>query len=191
MKTLHYRRHSLRDGVYIGEKGLALAFDEGQKARKSGDAMFDRLFHGPLVLTAQTALKFCEGLDYVPTIMPIVEEIGTEQLMKQIGTDAFRAAKTDDKTWLQTTINVHGLLAARTWAQIAVGGVGLMFEDMSEGETAIAFGHSPVIDLVVWSTAWPHEISVVEMEGYVFTQSENGAVQIAKKIDVVLEADLA
>src|SRR4051812_24081326 len=99
-KVLYYRRHSKRmvssDGKvspYIGLEGIDLARREGYIWDHSETLNYpEKIFHGPLVRTAQTALAFTLPLKIQNLqIMPIVEEIGTEEMMKQIGTPEFQA----------------------------------------------------------------------------------------------------
>ncbi|OGE87807.1 MAG: hypothetical protein A3J07_03790 [Candidatus Doudnabacteria bacterium RIFCSPLOWO2_02_FULL_49_13] len=200
MKRLHYRRHSLKDGANdtIGPKGLALAEAEGQKKTKLGkhevgdgpDAMFvnnhfARIFHGVLIRTLQTAYAFAKGLGYTPPLMPVVAEIGTPEFAAEIGTDAFKAAYKETSNYLKATRQAHGDEKAREFATRVVESVIAMFNQMAEDETAVAFGHSPMIDLVVW-WLYPRDVtdvSFAEMEGIVLT-FENDMVEIVDTIRV-------
>lgn len=188
-KTLHYRRHSIKDGAdgqTIGPKGIELALFEGGNG---SNPTFDRLFHGPLVRTAQTALAFCSGLMYAPDSMPVVEEIGTDALFAEIATPELREAVKAGASNFDALVQVHGEAKAKEWAAVAAEGVCKMFDAMGENETAVAFGHSPVIELAAWrmvgyATTSDDLRRLDDLEGIVFTQQDSKAIEVSGKISV-------
>ena len=204
MKTLHYRRHSIKDGTVkdtIGLKGLKLARHEGGLLHDAGFPIH-RLFHGPLVRTAQTALAFCQGLcGILPDVMPVVLEIGTDELFREMATEQFRVAVKAGMS------NFYALQAAHPedkivqWMDHSQKGVQSMFDQMEDGETAIAFGHSPVIELAALAydageqpvekivTGWDN---LSDLEGLIFEgaflEGQKGLIAVTRKISVAKDA---
>lgn len=192
MKTLYYRRHSTKGGKdnTIGRSGLDFARRQGQLAFVE-DIHFSRVFHGPLIRTLQTAYAFAEGLTggnhRIPELMPVVQEIGTEELFNQITTPEWREA-TKTNSNLEATIKVHNRTMPE-FIRTALGGVEKMFRMMDEDDTAVAFGHSPVIELAAAAPYLAAERTMPkvyyvlgEMEGLIF--EEDGIIQVSSKITV-------
>lgn len=190
MKTLHYRRHSIKDGPNntIGPKGIVLARAEGEKVDIT-DTSYARGFHGPLVRTAQTLLAFSRGLGYVPDPMPVVPEIGTDDLFAAMATPEFRQTVAGGASNFTSLVTAHGFDQCRDWAIIAALGVASMFGAMGQDEMAIAFGHSPVIELAIWRLCG-HDMpevflrQIADMEGAIFTE-ENDKIEVLGKIIVI------
>ena len=204
MKVIHYRRHSIKgpDNL-LTPQGIALAIDEGKKAARqitgevtgeSGpDAAFvklryERLFHGPLGRTLQTAMHFCHGLGYLPSPKLPIAEIGTDELFAEIATPAFREAVKDGASNFQALLTVHGEAKAKEWAGVASEGVCKMFDGLQDGETGIAFGHSPVIELAAWRLLGfelpeGHD-RLADPEGIIFATDDMGKICVGPKIAV-------
>lgn len=196
MKKLYYFRHSTKDGANntIGPKGLALARKVGDWLYDNEeDLEFDRVFHGPLIRTAQTALAFTAGYGAVGDIMPIVPEIGNDALFAEmVKPSQFRtlASVMGNFTAL---IQCHERSLVETWAvDHALKAVQRMFSAMEKGETAVAFGHSPMIELAVSALAGnfelPEEYLICnDMEGVEFQQEESGVIKAIRKISMPVD----
>lgn len=181
MKTLHYRRHSLKEGNYITLKGMILSGDEGHAMTKRG-INFEKLFHSPFLRTLQTAYSFCQGLQYQPVLMPVVKEIGNQKWFDElVANGAYMKAVDRKKTHLEAlyAASENDQALRNSWGEIAHRGLVRMFIDMDEGETAIAFGHTPIIELAaamlpvggLLPLGWDH---LAEMDGLVFVQDRMG-----------------
>lgn len=203
MKTLYYRRHSIKDGAVedtIGAQGLALARSEGE----AQEWQINRIFHGPLVRTAQTALAFSVG--YIPSlptlplpqVMPVVLEIGTEELFREMATEQFRAAVKAGQSNFQALFVAHPVEKIEKWADKALTGVNSIFDQMENGrgnEVAIAFGHSPVIELAAWDLGnfqdLPQDYQRLgDLEGLIFVWHDESTcdIEVTEKISVQTNA---
>jgi hypothetical protein len=199
MKTLFLFRHTLNLAGLVTREGFALAEAVGQSidlrvppTDVGPDVMWiqpriARIFHGMLLRTAQTAIAFCKGLGYVPTLMPAVSGLGDDAMFKEMANDAFRAAQ-------KTMSNLQALQASHPakryveWAKEARVAVDSMFEQMSDDEIAVGIFHSPTIelaastlqnDLVPNPDGWD---SLKEMDALVFVQSTGGLLGVTKVI---------
>lgn len=152
MKTLVLRLHSITDGPNnaIGPEGLELAKRQGQLTSDRG-IDFNQLFYAPYVATAQTALAFCEGLNYVPATTPVVSDLDYGALLAEISTDQFASTVKSGLSNFMAILQVHGEAKAKQWAELAHRDVLWMFDQMEYGEDAIGFFHSPTIELAAWS----------------------------------------
>lgn len=193
MKILLYRRHSIKDGEVrdtIGPKGLDLAVVEGRRDLKQSGWCVERVFHGSLVRTAQTALAYLEGQgNSLFIVEPVIEEIGTDALFAEIANDAFRAATKEGASNFDALIAVHGVDKAEEWALAAAKGVTKMFDAMVGDEVAIAFGHSPTIEMAAWAIneyePLPNKLTALnDMEGIVFLSEDFDSITIGEKISV-------
>ncbi|MBI2607809.1 MAG: hypothetical protein HYW51_03205 [Candidatus Doudnabacteria bacterium] len=160
MKTLHYRRHSLKDGNYISAEGLRLAFREGALC----GVIHHKVFHGPLVRTAQTLLSFLQGRTGNSMIMPIIEEIGNDTIVAAMVNDAFKAAVKEGLPNIECLRRAHDNDKLAQFAASALHAVVKMFDRMNEGDIAVAFGHSPIITP---PEGWD---KLGELDGLVFVQ---------------------
>ena len=188
MKTLYYRRHSIKDGPNntIGPEGLELAQSEGEHAGNIGEEYY-WMFHGPLIRTAQTALAFLSGLalgsrtlTLIPIPMPIIEEIGTDELFAKIGTPECHAAVKSGMSNLMATLTTHPDVVGE-FITTAMAGVKKMFSMIDDGPPSIAFGHSPMIELAAYGID-KSQYTLGELEGLVFIQDDNGDIAVARKI---------
>lgn len=184
MKTLHYRRHSIKDGAVkdtIGLKGYELAFQEGERSQADQSFVsFSVAFHGPLVRTAETLMEFLRGSEDTPRHAPAIEEIGNQKWFDELVTNGeYMSAVNAGKTSLEALYAAAGDNQAlrNAWVETAKRAVEKMFEQMSDSETAIAFGHTPIIELAAENTVtfgtplpegWNH---LAEMDGLVFVQN--------------------
>lgn len=187
MRTLDLRRHSTKDGDVkdtIGPQGLALAHSEGLKA----STVYSKGFHGPLIRTCQTLYAFAEGLGYVPEPQPAMAELGDDDLFVQIATPEFREAVKGGATYFQALLATHGEPKAKEWAATAAEGICKMFDVMVEGEDAVAFGHSPLIELVIWRLLGydlPAAFQKLgDMEGVSLYKESGGGISVGAKIVV-------
>lgn len=194
MKTLHLRRHSIKDGANntIGTKGLQLAFEEGIIAHLAG-SRYKKLFHGQLIRTAQTALAFCQGFGYVPAVMPVMDGLGDDALFAEIANAGFKAAVASGLSNFAATRQVHGDEQASIWAHRGCGAVETMFFSMNDNEVGVGFFHSPTIELVAWHYGAEHsEIDgwdqLKDMEGLVFACDDSRIILVAGKISVKTNA---
>lgn len=206
MKTLHLRRHSMKDGANdtIGPKGLALAKAEGEKKTGLGvhevgdgpDAMYvnnayARIFHGVLIRTLQTVYGFAQGLGYTPTLMPMVKGLGDQATFVEMVNDAFKSAVKDGKSNLAALGHAHSATRVSSWAKEAVDALESMFDQMTDDEVAIGFFHSPTIELaaancVTFGTALPKGWDdLKEMDGLVFVQNRIPMVSGIEVIQVI------
>lgn len=172
MKTLHYRRHSLKDGNYISAEGLRLAFREGALC----GVIHHKVFHGPLVRTAQTLLSFLQGRTGNSMIMPIIEEIGNDTIVAAMVNDAFKAAVKEGLPNIECLRRAHDNDKLAQFAASALHAVVKMFDRMNEGDIAVAFGHSPIIELAAGAVTLKEETppegwdKLGELDGLVFVQ---------------------
>lgn len=193
MKKLYYFRHSTKDGANntIGPKGLALA-------RKVGDWLYDNneeglefdcVFHGQLVRTAQTALAFTAGYGAVGDIMPIVPEIGDDELFKQMTAPSQFRTLASAMGNFKALLQCHEQTRCGEWTYLAFSAVEKMFDAMNESEAGVAFGHSPMIELalakILHTTELPDEyLTFGDMEGVELQQEEGEAIKVVRKISM-------
>lgn len=187
-KFLQYRRHSIKDGKTkntIGPNGLHLANRTGVAEARAG---IKRLFHGPFVRTAQTALAFCGGLGYVPEVMPIIEGIGNDDLFAEIATATFIEAVKGGASHLEALHIAYSSEFIRGLGSQSLQCVRDMFAQMQEGEVSVAFGHSPFIELAaitadpqldVASAPW---VDLKEMQGFLFVFELDGNIAVRTKL---------
>lgn len=192
MKTLHYRRHSIKDGAVkdtIGTKGIALAITEGDQDAEH-DIFPGCVFHGEMVRTAQTALVYMSCMDHGWRVMQVVPQIGNATLFAELANDAFRKAVTGGASNFEAVIAAHGIEKAKGYAADALEGVVDMLDDMgNDDDLGVAFGHSPIIELAAWAATGFESLSEAlrklgDMEGIIFTQNMSGAITVGNKITV-------
>ena len=192
MKRLYYFRHSSKDGANntLGPKGLALARKVGDWLYDAEEELeFDRVFHGTLVRTAQTALAFTAGYGAVGDIMPVVPEIGSDDLFsKMVAPSQFRTLASVMGNF-KALLQCHDPNQLAEWTYLAFSAVENMFNAMEDGETGVAFGHSPMIELalakVLGTTELPEEYLVFgDMEGVELQQEEGGAIEVIRKVSM-------
>lgn len=176
IKMLHLRRHSIKDGPdqTIGPKGLELAIREGKRvdlgtvpvvgppvqeqdemalldSGQTAKRRYDKLFHGPQVQNAQTALAFCQGLGYVPRVMPIVNGLGNDNLFAEIITEEFKAAVQSGLSNFAAVRQVHCDIKVAAWADRGRMAVTRMFDEMGDGEIGAGFFYGIPIELAAWA----------------------------------------
>jgi len=185
MKILYYRRHSLRNGDYISPEGLHLALKEGALS----DVIFSEAFHGPLVRTAQTLLAFLMGTSIECTIHPVIEEIGTNDVLTSMANEAFRLGQGQDLPHLTCLRAAHDQATYDKYAATARLAVRKMFDAMEDGSFGIAFGHSPMIELSATGLEAHPEgklpegwDDLKEMDGLVFVQHDDGKLIVESVI---------
>lgn len=150
MKILDYRHHSLKGpDNFLTPEGVALAIKEGNKCSRMA-VPYHKGFHGPLVRTTQTLHAFSDGLGYVPCLMPMIMEIGEDSLLNQIVTPDLKTAVSGGLTVFDAILETYNTSQWQEWAKRVVVGVNKMFSYMRRGEIAVAFGHSPIIELAAW-----------------------------------------
>ncbi len=192
MKTLYYFRHSTKDGVNntIGPKGLKLAKDVGEWLMLwDSTIVIHKAFHGLLVRTAQTALAFFCGFLDTPEVMPVVTEIGDDALFAEmVKPSQFRtlASAIGD---FRALIQCHDSENIKALGALSMVGVVKMFDEIGYGETGVAFGHSPMIELALMSTLntidLPEEyLTFGDMEGVELHLDEHGTVTVIRKISM-------
>lgn len=194
MKRLIYLTHADADEEaseplkFLSLAGLDLARDVGLAYRAKSDRFgIDCVFHGPHVCTAQTAASFIVGHGHVSRVAPVVFQIG---LLSEITSPTtFRALAASGG-------NIHAMLACHDvekvqgWTDTARAGVSNMFAQLKEGELGVAFGHSPVIELVVCSIKntfdLPKEFFCDEpLGGVELSMSPKGRLQLVAKISAL------
>lgn len=169
MKILDYRHHSLKGpDNFLTPEGIALAIAEGDKCSRRA-VPYHKGFHGPLVRTAQTLQAFSYGLGYGPRPMSVIMEIGDDSLLKRIITPDLKTVMSGGLAVFDAILATYKTSQWQEWAEIAVIGIHKMFDSMQNGEIAVAFGHSPIIELAVWHFAIPPKSDkfrqLKEMEG--------------------------
>lgn len=184
MKVLYYLRHSIKDAENnISSEGIELAKSQG-RAFFGSHIVLNASFVGPLVRTQQTWRAFFQGHTIVPTMFQEpIEYIGTEELLKEISTNAFKSAVKSGKSLFEAVLEVHPT-RVESWKHHAFAGVQLMFDEMKDREVAVAFGHSPMIELAAYAIEDNDLHSefrrLGEMEGIAF--AENDPNVIARKL---------
>lgn len=190
MKKLHLRRHGKKDGPNdtIGPQGLEQTRREGVEAVRNGNS-YQRLFYGPLVRTAQTALAFLEAFMRPPITMPVVQGLGDDALFKEIVNDTFKRAIAAGQTNLAATLMAHPSERCTIWQMHAGAAVEQMFDALGEGEMGLGFFHSPTIEMAASSFGFVvTDLKLAELEGLEFTQDANGVVRVTTVIRVTQEA---
>lgn len=174
MKTLVLRKHSIQDGPNgsLGPKGLELAKREAERLSDRGIG-FEMLFYAPLIGEVQTALTFCEGLNYVPPIMPIANGVGDVGLLKKIMTDDFRSAVANGIPSFMAMMQIHGENNVHEWSEEAHQSILAIFNQLGHEETGIGFFPGPLIKLAGWScgvkASIPQWDKLGPMEGLIFS----------------------
>ena len=174
MKTLVLRKHSIQDGPNgsLGPKGLELARQQANLISDRGIG-FEMLFYAPFIGEMQTALIFCEGLNYIPSTMPIVSGVGDVGLLKKIMTDDFRSAVANGKPSFMAIMQIHGESNLQEWSEQAHESILAMFSQLEHGESGIGFFPCPLIKLGGWScgvkASIPNWDKLGPMEGLVFS----------------------
>ena len=151
MKKLYYLRHSLKDANNnISPEGIELAKDQG-RAFFNASITLNRWFFGPLIRTHQTGEAFLVGYTTAPIKGQQIGPIGDDEFFKPIVTDEFKAAVKSGKSNFEAVLDVHNGRDVDLWKEMAFAGVKLMFDVMEDGEVAVAFGHSPMIELAAYA----------------------------------------
>ena len=194
MKRLFYFRHSTKDGFQnsIGEKGLALAEQVGAWMLNDVTAQevdFNKVFHGPLIRTAQTALAFMSTFGGEFKTMPVVVEIGDDQLISDMVRPSQFRPLAGVMGYYAALLQCHGGESVDYWILRAVAAVINMFAAMDEDDDAVAFGHSPMIELalagIMGTKKLPEEYLVFsDMEGVELQQDDAGNISIVGKISM-------
>ncbi len=192
MKTLYYLRHSIKDANNnISPVGIELAKAQGQclipthgQPQKQGQINPYRVFVGPLPRTFQTCEAFFSHVTNRYVLADFVVEIksiGDDELFKRIVTDGFKAAVKSGKSNLEALLEAHNGADIDLWKDIAFSTVEMMFGMMGDGETAVAFGHSPMIELAAYAIHTWKAVDIEyqlqyrrlgEMEGIVFIYND-------------------
>jgi hypothetical protein len=192
MKKLFYFRHSSKDGINntIGPKGLALARKVGDWLYDSEEELeFDRVFHGTLIRTAQTALAFTAGYGAVGDIMPVVMGLGDDAVFgEMVKPSQFRTLASSMGNF-RALSQCHDASAVQKWAEGALSTVREMFDSLQADETGAAFGHSPMIELalagILGTNDLPEEyLTFSDMEGVELQMEEDGAIKPVRKISM-------
>lgn len=189
MKRLYYLRHSIKDSNNnISPEGIALAKAQGQALVPTlgyprDDAAIPklaRIFVGPLVRTVQTRDAFLSHVadrDTLDATTAVISGIGTDELFKQFTTDEWKSAVKSGKSNFDATLEIHSYKTVDGWIDQATRTLAEMFEKMNDGEVAIAFGHSPLIELAAYALLneelAPGFGSLKEMEGIVFEEVQH------------------
>lgn len=191
MKKLHLLRHSIKDGPngIIGPRGLKLARNQGQlvnlghiePVRTVGEGpesvrrerRYGRLFLGPQIENAQTALAFCGGLGYTPELMPMVYGLGDELQFGEIITREFVRAVAGGLSSFEAIRQVHGDQKALDWGNRDLMALIEMFSVLEDDEIGAGFFHGIPIELAAWACGAPEEDRAIwtglkETEGLVF-----------------------
>ncbi|MDP2599930.1 MAG: hypothetical protein Q8P84_04250 [Deltaproteobacteria bacterium] len=198
MKQLLLFRHSIKDGPMntLGPKGTKLAREVGEWLRDTESIWPQKVFHGPLVRTEQTARAFVDGffqhatVEAQPRFMPAIEEFGTDQLFAEmVAPDGFRE-KAKELGNYYALFELHDVDTLRGWTGHCASGIRRAFDMLEDGECGVAFGHSPCIELAVAgilkstsSTDMPVEFTALsEMQGILLEQDDFGIIRPVRKI---------
>jgi hypothetical protein len=194
MKRLIYLTHADADEEaseslkFLSLAGLDLARDVGLAYRAMSDRFgIDCVFHGPHVCTAQTAASFIVGHGHVGRVAPVVPQIGTKEFLSEITSPStFRALAASGGN-IHAMLACHGEAKVRGWTENSRAGVSNMFAQLGEGELGVAFGHRPVIELVLCSVKNTFDLSQelfcdCPLEGVELSMSPKGRLQLVSKI---------
>ena len=179
MKKLYYLRHSRKDAENnISPEGIELAKARGQSL---DEIEFTHAFVGPLARTQQTASAFFLTHPGHAELHNPIPGIGNDTLFKKIATDEFKAIVGPGKSNFEALMEAHYYEDIHDWMAIAYEAVCKMFDQIEEGQTAIAFGHSPMIELAAYYVALAR-LPVFftrfrEMDGLVFGCTETAGIQ--------------
>ncbi len=184
IKRIDWRRHGKKAGDFISAEGLDLARREGEIAFGGNSFYYDKLFHGPLVRTAQTSLAFCESQADAPRTMPIVMEIGNPKTLGDMVNDEFKKAQAEGLSNLECLKRAHDTYRVMDFGSEALAALTGMFEAMDDHDDAIAFGHSPVIELAAMGfdelpEGWD---KLDELDGLTFEQDTDGHIRVTAVI---------
>lgn len=204
VKTLVLFRHTTKDGPNetVGPQGFDLAASQGAaqsnyiKLADAEDGMdgdwqsrLSKLFYGWQFQNLQTALGFCKGLGFVPTLMPVVSGLGDDALFSEIITDEFRAAVAGGLSNFAAIRQVHGHQQSVAWAEQCRLALITIFEAMADGQTGVGFFYGIPIVLAAWACGatedeehiWDH---LGLMEALVFIADRENIPSLAGKIYV-------
>lgn len=193
MKTMKLRRHTIKQANnLIGAVGAALARLEGEKEARVSEKGLQHIFFGAVARCAQTAMYFLQG--YIPFCsMPKVglpiEGLSNEALLAEINSAEFQAQCKAGLTPFHAALAAHGKEKCRGWANAGLQAVQEMFSQMEEGETAVGFFHTPVIEFVAWAIygfndLTPEFAKLNDLEGIVFRQEAGRTIFVDEKIEV-------
>lgn len=199
IKTLHLRR-SIDNGA-IGAEDINFARDQGRAVdlgyptdlRLGEKLRYGKLFCGPLACSAQTALAFLSGLRYFPTIMPVVNGLGDEALLKEIKTIEFKSIVADGLSEFVAVLNVHGSRKFEAWFKLGQSALNGMFSAMEAGEVGVGFFHSPLIEMAAWKyganpNAEKSWFNLDPMEGLIFVNDGKNPTSVTGKISLITVA---
>ena len=188
MKILVLRRNSNTEepsGI-VGKSGRELAKRQGQIVANRGIG-FDRLFYAPFLQTVETALLFCDGLDYIPTPMPVTAGLDYRALLAEMDLEKFKLAMDSGLSNFKAILDAHGEERAGRWADQARESVLFMFNQMEDGEAAVGFFPSPIIELAAWSCGVNPSVlnwdSIGPGEGLIFSFASPQKILVEDRAD--------
>jgi len=188
LKTLIYWRHSVKGSgnhsADIMQAGLDATAATVAKVHQSNGWMVNHFFAGPLKRTWQTMVAIMLQLlqsgysfDRHYFLHEEIDEVGTQGLFDLWTRDAgvkFGAGRTNFQALQQDLKHDYFPLALEG----ALGGVMKMMAIMSDGETGLAVGHSPIIELAAHAAGldMANAPQLMENEFIVFEQHDDGHI---------------
>ncbi len=197
MRIVDYYRHGPKDGSFISEEGMRKTQDlarnlQGLRLRDGGNGFRPSISHivaGTLARTWQTAAAFLAAYNSIASIivLPAIPEFGDSDLFQSWLDRDFREAVAKHGTNLAALRSILTQEEFEGAKKTALAGVMKVFSAMKEGNQAIAFGHSPIIELAALAAVESSSITTdPDVERFA-----NGEIQLAelKGIRFILDAD--
>lgn len=105
-------------------------------------------FVGPLIRTRQTLQSFQEGLGITGTIHDPIDEIGNDEWFNQITSNQEMMKLYKGGMSCYTAIELtFPAEITQDWNATALSAVQQMFAEMADGETGLAVGHDPTVQM--------------------------------------------
>jgi len=189
VKTLHLRRSA---GSYmgIGDAGMKLASLEGGRAAHH-KLNYGRVFCSLIRNSAETAIGFLSGYSKPLLFCPVIPKLGDRARMDEIDNPGYQEARADGQHPFDALFFSQSSQVLDGWLSDAARGIYQIFLQTEPGETVLAFGHSPLIQLAVsWlqvELGQANELTdelkdLAELEGVVLVQDDDGKIFVGSKI---------
>lgn len=179
MKTIEFRRHSIKDGTggyMLGPQGYAFARRVGE-AQLRGRG-FSHFFVSSLWRTHQTLAAFAEGagdfdLMRVPEFDPMFQITEGEYDAIELWHGACRIAEMAGQDMMAASLQ-YEKTRVDALAQLVVGAFRPWIDSIPEGSTVLFVGHSPLSEFVPYGLFGTVLQALRECDGFRIVEDENG-----------------